>query len=128
MAKLADKISNNEFKVQALARAIGLDRFNYPALILYAEHFLNTNIFINALVLFEEANRVRKLDDAYQVIRNNLLEKCLHETSAKEYYSLISGSSLEITNNVKTILVITNLFPPQELGGYGRKMWSFHGY
>ena len=125
LAKLADKISNSEFKVQALARAIGLDRFNYPALLLYAEHFLNTNIFINALVLFEEANRVRKLDDAYQVIRNNLLEKCLHETSAKEYYSLISGSSLEITNNVKTILVITNLFPPQELGGYGRKMWEF---
>jgi glycosyltransferase involved in cell wall biosynthesis len=27
--------------------------------------------------------------------------------------------------NSRKILVITNLFPPQELGGYGRKMWEF---
>ena len=35
------------------------------------------------------------------------------------------GASPSLFSKPKRILVYTNLFPPQELGGYGRKMWEF---
>ena len=112
-------------KSVALSKAIALDRDNSNALLLSAHDALKRNDTVAALVLLEEANRVELLSDEDESLRADLNLRHAENESIMDYYKIIGKILRLVPDNPKTILLITNLFPPQELGGYGRKMWEF---
>jgi glycosyltransferase involved in cell wall biosynthesis len=118
-----------------LSKAVSLERRNPVAM----EHFAKVSI---ALKKYEEAANILEhlvQIKAEEVVLWSLLEKCYLQTGSDEkaleiyryYSSLKEGKTRQIfaeskaQTNFKRILVINNLYPPQELGGYGRSIGDF---
>ena len=125
ISKIAGQLDMENLKSVALSKAIALDRDNAEALLISAHDALKRNDSVAALVLLEEANRVGLLSDEDESLRTDLHLRHTENQTIKEYYKVIGKTLYGVTGNPKTILIITNLFPSQELGGYGRKMWEF---
>jgi len=80
-----------------------------------------------AFEMLSEGNRVRPLSDAAADRFAAIQEKVDRESEDVTKYLERIGAAPRTTRMSRParILVYTNLFPPQELGGYGRKMWEF---
>ena len=128
LANLAEQAGEGKLKSAAIEQAIGLDRGNQAALIASAASSLDEDDFASALLLLEEAARVAPLAPEAEQLRTGLYEKIGGEPALAPYYKLIGRAPVPQAERPRRILLVTNLFPPQELGGYGRKMWEFaHG-
>jgi glycosyltransferase involved in cell wall biosynthesis len=123
VAACARDLRMQEHLVSSLQRAIALDRTCQPALIQIAAIGLLQRENIFAAVALEEARRCGPLVAATDRIRIHLAESLAAEL--KPYLSLAGRADVERAESPLRILVVTNLFPPQELGGYGRMMWEF---
>ncbi len=113
----------------ALERAAALDRDCQPALIHLAAQALDQGDGLTTLAYIEEAARVGPLPAEVEPLRAQLFaEASATPTAISDYLGIIGRLPAERTARPLAIVLVTNLFPPQELGGYGRMMWEFaHG-
>jgi glycosyltransferase involved in cell wall biosynthesis len=113
----------------ALERAASLDRDCQPALIHLAAQALDQGDGLTTLAYIEEAARLGPLPDEIAPLREQLFaEASALQTPISDYLGIIGRLPVEPAERPLTIVLVTNLFPPQELGGYGRMMWEFaHG-
>jgi glycosyltransferase involved in cell wall biosynthesis len=112
----------------ALKRAIALDRNNASALLTLAAMMIEHGNSASVTVLLEEAARIAPLPAEVEALRRDLAARTDVEAELGFYFRAIGRTPAVTAARTRRILIITNLFPPQELGGYGRKMWEFaHG-
>lgn len=125
LAEFADQLEDPEAKVAALQRAVALDRGNQTALLALAAVYLDRNENAGAGLMLEEAARVSALPSAVDQLRVELGDQLRARSEFSSYYRSIGRIPVEPTERPRKVLLVTNLFPPQELGGYGRMMWEF---
>jgi predicted O-linked N-acetylglucosamine transferase (SPINDLY family) len=125
LACLADKLGDGAVKRAAVEQAIGLDRGNQAALVSAAASSLDDGDAGGALVMLEEAARVAPLAPEAEQLRAGICLQLGSQPQLEPYYQFIGRTPVPQAERSRRILVVTNLFPPQELGGYGRKMWEF---
>jgi glycosyltransferase involved in cell wall biosynthesis len=110
-------------------RAATLDRECQPALIGLAAQAIDAGDGLSTLAYIEEAARIAPLPPEIEPLRAQLFaEATTTQTQVNDYIGIIGRLPTVEASRRLSILVVTNLFPPQELGGYGRMMWEFaHG-
>lgn len=127
LAHYAAELSEPDVHEQLLELAIALDRDNKVALLAYAALLLERGDHAMLGVVLEEAHRIEALPPALDAMRNALGEELGDSAEFAPYFRAI-GRSVGSAPTRLRVLVVTNLFPPEELGGYGRSMWEFaHG-
>ncbi len=108
-----------------LLRAVSLNRGNVEALadlgLLYRRHAQKDA----AYAMLVEAERQGRLEPAAAQAAQELAETAGRSPRLQPYLALVGRTPGGKAARPRKILVVTNLFPPQELGGYGRKMWEF---
>ncbi|HEY4300169.1 MAG TPA: glycosyltransferase [Candidatus Didemnitutus sp.] len=113
---------------ECLTRAIGLDRNNQAALLMLAGRTWESGDAVSTYVLLEETSRAGLLPADVEALLADLRGRVAHEAGLENYLRAAGVGSRAISESPRSILLLTNLFPPQELGGYGRMMWEFaHG-
>jgi glycosyltransferase involved in cell wall biosynthesis len=110
---------------EALKRAIALDRNNVTALLTLAAMMIEHGDSGSVAVLLQEAARVVPLPVEVESLRRKLAGDSDVREGLGFYFRAIGNVLQATAEKPRRILMITNLFPPQELGGYGRKMWEF---
>lgn len=140
---LADGLSGEEL-VELVERAVQLgradlgtaflkallkqDRLNVEAYAVLSQLYCSLGEYGDELVCLLEANRLGR-EEAEELKRIEALAgdpSVASQQSIVDYMGKIGrGSAVSRLPSKQRILVYTNLFPPQELGGYGRKMWEF---
>lgn len=125
LAHLADQLEERTLKRAAIEQAISLDRCNQAALICSAADLLDDEDAAAALLRLEEAARIAPLTPEVEQLRAGLFAELGQHGSLAPYYRMIGRTPVPPAERPRRILVVTNLFPPQELGGYGRKIWEF---
>jgi glycosyltransferase involved in cell wall biosynthesis len=127
-AGLAEQIGAADLQRASLDQAIAFDRNCLPALLTLAVLSLDQGDRFSASVLLEEAARVMPLPEAVESLRTELFAELDYNLSCGTYLRAIGRVPEEAPEKQLSIVLVTNLFPPQELGGYGRMMWEFaHG-
>ncbi len=128
IAELAGQMENGPFYKEALQRAIYLDRNCQPALLQLASLSLELAEPAAAAVLLGEAARVAPLAPEIDALRAGLLADHAALPEIADYLAKTGQRGPVPATAPRRILLVTNLFPPEELGGYGRMMWEFaHG-
>ncbi len=125
IAALAETLGDGELQRQALEQAIRLDRNNQAAFLSLAALSLDQQQFASTLVLLEEATRMGPLEPGVEAFRAQLETELAGDALIQSYYAAINRVPVTPTEKPRRILVITNILPPQELGGYGRSIWEF---
>jgi glycosyltransferase involved in cell wall biosynthesis len=123
LANFGRMLGDSGLEQAALRKSIGLDRNHSHALLALAALARRTGDRASLAVLLEEAGRVAALPGPVDGLRLELAAEARLELAP--YRRAIGQVPASLSANPRRILVITNLFPPQELGGYGRKMWEF---
>jgi glycosyltransferase involved in cell wall biosynthesis len=121
----AGLLGDTALQQAALRRAIALDRNNLNALLALAAMMGVHGDASSVAVLLQEASRIGPLPPAVEALRRELVAQPGRQRDLGFYFRAIGGVPPGIAAAPRRILIITNLFPPQELGGYGRKMWEF---
>jgi glycosyltransferase involved in cell wall biosynthesis/Tfp pilus assembly protein PilF len=114
-----------EARKEALLRAVFLNRDCVAALIQLADLSLDAGALVDAALLLSEANRVAPLPETIAPVFQELMEQVAESPDIVEYQRSLAGGEHPEPKAPRRILVVTNLFPPQEMGGYGRKIWEF---
>ncbi len=109
----------------ALKRALFLDRNCLSALFQLADTCLQGGAEEDAAILLHEAHRIQSLPVEVNTLREELEREFAASSHFAQYKEAISGGTPPPPTTTYSILVVTNLFPPQEMGGYGRKIWEF---
>ena len=109
----------------ALQRALFLDRNCMSALFQLADLCLQSGAEEDAAILLHEAHRIQPLPPEINTLREELEREFDASSHFTQYKEAISGGTSPQPIATYSILVVTNLFPPQEMGGYGRKIWEF---
>jgi len=125
VADACDGLGLVELRRDALLRAVFLNRDCFSALVQLADLLLEAELPVDAALLLSEANRVEDLPESIAPVFCELMEKLSEAPPILEYKQAIAGGDHPLPSVTRKILVVTNLFPPQELGGYGRKIWEF---
>ena len=128
LANFAWQLGDPRTQLAALKRAIGLDRNDGNALLALAGMMLDQGDIASVSVLLEEAARIAPLPPELETLRLDLASRPGVAAELNFYLRAIGRVPEPKTERPRRILLVTNLFPPQELGGYGRMMWEFaHG-
>ncbi|WP_163339299.1 glycosyltransferase [Desulfopila sp. IMCC35008] len=102
------------------------DRSDINFCVQLANNYINQGDLTKAIILLLEGSRYGDLPEAIESLISTLLQ---HEDIDKEalssYFEKIGQNPTPIAQNRLKILVITNLLPPQEMGGFGRTVWEF---
>jgi glycosyltransferase involved in cell wall biosynthesis len=125
LAEHASLLGERTLRQAALKRAVGLDRNATTALISLAAMTLEEGDATSVSLLLEEAARVGPLPPEAESLRAGLAARPGGIGGLSGYLRAIGRAPATRTGRPLRILVVTNLFPPQELGGYGRMMWEF---
>ena len=125
VADACDALGLQKLRRDALLRAVFLNRDCFSALIQLADLSIEAELLVDAALLLSEANRVEPLPDVIAPVFAELMEKVSEAPPLLEYKQALAGGDHPLPSVTRKILVVTNLFPPQELGGYGRKLWEF---
>lgn len=125
VADACDALGLVELRRNALLRAVFLNRDCFSALAQLADLSIEAEALVDASLLLSEANRVVPLPDSIRPVFEELIEQFADAPALKAYRQALAGGDHPIPQKKRRILVVTNLFPPQELGGYGRKIWEF---
>jgi glycosyltransferase involved in cell wall biosynthesis len=111
-----------------LTRAIALDRNSQAALLMLAGRTWEAGDAVSTYVLLEETSRAGFLPAEVEALLADLRGRFAHEAVLQNYLRAVGVGFRATAESPRSILIVTNLFPPQELGGYGRMMWEFaHG-
>jgi glycosyltransferase involved in cell wall biosynthesis len=125
IANYARLLGERNLGQAALKKAIALDRNNSNAMLALAALALKQGDRAGVSVILEEAARVAPLPEQAETLRRELSAGATSRPELASYWRAIGRVPVEPADEPRRILVVTNLFPPQELGGYGRKMWEF---
>ena len=125
LADACDAVGLLELRRDALLCAIFLNRDCVSAMVQLADISLDSGAIADAALLLSEANRVSPLPESVGDILHDLLERAAQVPDILEYRRAIAGGNYPAPVVKRRILIVTNLFPPQEMGGYGRKIWEF---
>jgi predicted O-linked N-acetylglucosamine transferase (SPINDLY family)/glycosyltransferase involved in cell wall biosynthesis len=125
VADACDVLGLVELRRNALLRAVFLNRDCFSALVQLADLSLEAEAPVDAALLLSEANRVEELPKSIAPVFCELMEKLSEAPPILEYNQALAGGDHPLPAVTQKILVVTNLFPPQELGGYGRQLWEF---
>jgi glycosyltransferase involved in cell wall biosynthesis len=125
LAYYARLLADHRLQLAALKRAIGLDRGNATALLSHAALTIEQGDSTSVYVLLEEAARNAPLTVEVEKLRRELSTRAEVTAPLGFYLRAIGKVPPPAAAVPRRILVITNLYPPQELGGYGRMMWEF---
>ena len=125
VADACDALGLVELRRDALLRAVFLNRDCFSALVQLADLSLEAEAPVDAALLLSEANRVEELPESIAPVFCELMEQLSEAPPISEYKQALAGGNHPLPAVTRKILVVTNLFPPQELGGYGRKLWEF---
>jgi glycosyltransferase involved in cell wall biosynthesis len=109
----------------ALLRAVFLNRDCFSALVQLAVLSLESDAPVDTVLLLSEANRVKELPQSIAPVYSELMGKFSEAPPILKYKQTLAGGNHPLPVVKRRILVVTNLFPPEELGGYGRMMWEF---
>jgi glycosyltransferase involved in cell wall biosynthesis len=128
LAELAGQLELPELYEKGLRAALSLDRDQPAALIQMATLALDQGQTVSAALLLEEAARLDTIPAAAETARATLIAAHLDDQNVAGYLALTHRAPQLLAEQPRRVLLITNLFPPEELGGYGRMMWEFaHG-
>lgn len=128
LALRAEESGDLELQRRCLAQALGLDRNCQPALIEMAAQAKADGDAAGMFAFVEEAARAGVLPDELKGLREELLAAMQGEPQLAHYLRVTKRTAPAKADESLSIVLVTNLFPPQELGGYGRMMWEFaHG-
>jgi glycosyltransferase involved in cell wall biosynthesis len=125
LASLAEKLGDQDAHRQNIQQAVLLDRNNQTALLGLAALSLDENQPIATLTLLEEIERAGVLPQEAVELKANLEKQVGGTPEMQTYYAMVGRAPVTPAAHPRRVLMVTNLFPPQELGGYGRKMWEF---
>lgn len=118
----ATAASTIEERADLLLRCIGTNRDFVPAYLDYAALLLTQKDEKTALIALKEAHRLAPVSQQEQATIA-ALERDFPEY--RDYLEKIGATSLKPAVTPWRILVVTNLLPPQEMGGFGRTIWEF---
>lgn len=113
---------------RALEQCLRGDRALIDAYLARGDALIGLGRRADALLSLREAAR---LSDALPPESQSLLDELERSDAARDPRLAAHRERVQLGGRPTTldrprrILVYTNLFPPQELGGYGRKMWEF---
>lgn len=128
VAQLANRLGDAALTERFLLRCVALDRQQPDALIGLARLCAAGGRRVEAAIYLAEARRAARLadlpDPAPDLGTDALFDAADHP-AFERYRSLFRQATVPSTGRPRRILVVTNLFPPQEFGGYGRKLWEF---
>ncbi len=128
LASHAERLGDSDLQRRCLDRAIALDRDCGDALLAQAALSLDYGVPALTFALLEEAARAGLLPDAATPLHAELVEKAAPDPQLQNYLRAIGRINDGKASKTLSVVLVTNLFPPQELGGYGRMMWEFaHG-
>jgi glycosyltransferase involved in cell wall biosynthesis len=128
LAQQSEDISAFELRRVCLERAVTLDRNCQAALLMLAATSLDDEERLSTAVLLEEAARVAPLPEMVKPLHAELIAEYGTDDRLANFYSVVGRVAAAAPEKCLSIVIVTNLFPPQELGGYGRMMWEFaHG-
>lgn len=126
LAALADRLQLAAEAADCYLRAIQANRNEHAAYLQLAIRYHQAGESATAFVMLKEASRAAPLPEAARNILAAMEASAIvQDDSIRNYLSLIGKSEVPPSRSPLRILVVTNLFPPQELGGYGRTMWEF---
>lgn len=125
VAAQAEALGAVELQRKCLERAIALDRNCQPALLALAALSMDDGDPAMTFALLEETDRAGLLPESVRSLHEELLPMANADERLEGYLRLIGRVTPERPTQSLSIVLITNLFPPQELGGYGRMMWEF---
>lgn len=129
VARLAGALGDAGLAERFLQRCGGLDRQRVDALAGLARLCAAAGRAVEAAIYANEASRAAPgaasdLDGA-GLDGDALAAAAAGHPGLERYRSLFRQAAVPSTGRRRRILVVTNLFPPQEFGGYGRKLWEF---
>ena len=125
VAEYAGLTEQPELYRAAVHRALTLDRNNVSALLQLAGLSLEAGDETGTCLALEEAARLTPLPPEIEQLRHQLTLKTDGEETLASYRVITHRTPTPAVETPRRILVVTNLFPPQELGGYGRMIWEF---
>jgi glycosyltransferase involved in cell wall biosynthesis len=142
LGQLSLKLGDLQEAKQLFAKAVSLERRNSLAMELLAKVSIDLNEYREAANILEQLVKIKPPN----ISAWSLLETCYRQIGWEEKATEVANHcrELEAGKNVATlaaslsekhiaktkpkrILVINNLYPPQELGGYGRRICDFAG-
>ncbi|MCX6954453.1 MAG: glycosyltransferase, partial [Verrucomicrobia bacterium] len=107
-------------------RAIAEDRNNRSAYFALAELLMKEGRLADAYCALGELHRVTGGGkDTLELLQSLEAEGVLEHPAVATYRHRAGWSARPTTELPRRILIVTNLLPPQEMGGYGRTMWEF---
>jgi len=128
LAIKADELDAGDLKRKCLEQAIALDRNCQSALLMQAAGTMDDGDPSTTFALLEETARAGLLPDNVLPLHLELSAHAAVDERLEGYLRMIGRIPAEAPARTLSIVLVTNLFPPQELGGYGRMMWEFaHG-
>jgi len=125
LALEAENRGDAELHRRAMAQALGCDRDCQAALIEMAAQAKADGDAAGMFAFVEEAARAGVLPDELAGLREELFQMVRGEPQLAHYLRVIGRTPIAAADERLSVVLITNLFPPQELGGYGRMMWEF---
>lgn len=129
IARLAASFGESALAERFLLGAVGLDRQQPDALAGLARLCAVGGRALEASIYLGEARRAAGLagtaDPAPDLDDGALAAAAGGHPGLERYRGLFRQATAPSTGRPRRILVVTNLFPPQEFGGYGRKLWEF---
>lgn len=108
-----------------LLKAIRLDRSFIPAYTTLAKLYMLNGQQGNVWQLLEEASRVSHLNGEWESMRRSLEPRFAGNEEFTSYRRMVGTEKPQAAELSRRILIITNLLPPQELGGNGRQIYEF---
>jgi len=128
LAGHAEVAGDTDLVRQCLGQAIALDRNCGAALVMLAAQSMDDGDRAGTFAMLEESFRAGLLPAELAELHRALADEMAGNEQLESYLRVIGRNAAPRATNSLSVLLITNLFPPQELGGYGRMMWEFaHG-
>ena len=128
VARLANRLGDAALTERFLLCCVGLDRRQPDALAGLARLCAAGGRSVEAAIYLAEARRAAGsagMADPAPELDAAALAAAGNHPGLERYRALFRQATVPSTGRPRRILVVTNLFPPQEFGGYGRKLWEF---
>ncbi|WP_298377021.1 glycosyltransferase [Azospirillum sp.] len=127
-AALARNVGLSVLEASILERGLSLDRGHDGALLAFAKRAEADGRTADAYLAVAELARQRSVGHGLPVelsaVLGVLRARAAADPRVAEHQAALLPPAVQAGHR-RRILVVTNLFPPQEFGGYGRKLWEF---
>ena len=122
---IGQDMPKNADSAQAL-KAIATDRNNHTAYLEFAKIKLKEGDVALAYCAIGELHRIfENKTDTLDILKSIESRDLLENPAVTIYRERAGWVPKRMAKRPLRVLVVTNLLPPQEMGGYGRTMWEF---